>query len=55
MNTVYMCFSTDIVHSGHLKILQRAAQLGELTVGILSDQAVASFKRYAFRGAEKSL
>lgn len=45
-NTVYMCFSTDVVHSGHLKILRRAAQLGTLTVGVLSDQAVASFKRY---------
>jgi len=45
-NTVYMCFSADIVHSGHLKILRRAAQLGELTVGVLSDRAVASFKRY---------
>lgn len=46
MKSVYMCFSTDIIHSGHLAILQKAAQLGELTVGVLSDSAVASFKRY---------
>ena len=44
--SVYMCFSTDIIHSGHLAILRKAAQLGELTVGVLSDNAVASFKRY---------
>lgn len=44
--TVYMCFSTDIVHSGHISILNKAAQLGKLTVGILSDSAVASFKRF---------
>ena len=44
--SVYICFSTDIIHSGHLAILNKAAQLGELTVGVLSDQAVASFKRY---------
>lgn len=43
---VYICFSTDIVHSGHLSILQKAALLGELMVGVLSDSAVASFKRY---------
>lgn len=46
MKSVYMCFSTDIIHSGHLAILQKAAQLGKLTVGVLSDSAVASFKRY---------
>lgn len=44
--SVYICFSTDIVHSGHLAILQKAAQLGELTVGVLTDSAVANFKRY---------
>lgn len=44
--TVYMCFSTDMVHSGHIGIIQKAAKLGRLTVGILSDEAVASYKRY---------
>lgn len=44
--TVYICFSTDIVHSGHLAILKKAAQLGELIVGVLSDSTVAGFKRY---------
>ena len=43
---VYISFSTDILHSGHLAILQKAAALGRLTVGILADTAVASFKRY---------
>lgn len=43
---VYLCFSTDIVHSGHLAILNRAAALGYLVVGVLVDHAVASFKRY---------
>lgn len=44
--TVYLSFSTDIVHSGHLSILTKAAALGNLTVGILSDSAVAAYKRY---------
>lgn len=43
---VYICFSTDILHSGHLAILHKAAALGRVTVGVLSDSAVASFKRY---------
>lgn len=43
---VYLCFSTDIVHSGHLAILNKAAALGHLVVGVLADRSVASFKRY---------
>lgn len=46
MKTVYMCFSTDILHSGHIAIIRRAAGLGELTVGVLTDEAIASYKRY---------
>ena len=44
--TVYMCFSTDIIHSGHIAIIKKAQRLGRLIVGVLSDEAVASFKRY---------
>ncbi len=44
--TVYMCFSTDMIHSGHIAIIKKAAKLGKLIVGVLSDEAVASFKRF---------
>lgn len=44
--TVYMCFSTDIIHSGHIAIIKKAARLGKLTIGVLSDEAVASYKRF---------
>lgn len=46
MKSVYICFSTDILHNGHLNILKKAAALGEVTVGILTDEAVASYKHY---------
>ncbi len=46
MKTVYMCFSTDIIHGGHIDIIDKASKLGRLTVGILSDEAVTSYKRY---------
>lgn len=45
-NTVYMCFSTDVIHSGHIAIIKKAADLGKLTIGVLSDNAVASYKRF---------
>lgn len=44
--TVYMCFSTDIIHSGHISIIRKAAGLGKLIIGVLSDEAVASYKRF---------
>jgi len=44
--TVYMSFSTDMIHSGHIAIIKKAAKLGKLIVGVLSDNAVASYKRF---------
>lgn len=43
--TVYMCFSTDIIHGGHISIIKKAQKLGRLIIGVLSDEAVASYKR----------
>lgn len=44
--TVYMCFSTDIIHGGHIAIIRKAQKLGKLIIGVLSDDAVASYKRF---------
>lgn len=44
--TVYMCFSTEYIHSGHVAIINKAKRLGRLIIGILSDEAVASYKRF---------
>lgn len=52
---VYMCFSTDLLHQGHLHIIQRAAALGELTVGVLTDEVVASYKRYPLLPLEERM
>ncbi len=43
--TVYMCFSSDIIHGGHIAIIRKAQKLGRLMIGVLSDEAVASYKR----------
>jgi phosphoenolpyruvate phosphomutase / 2-hydroxyethylphosphonate cytidylyltransferase len=46
--SVYVAMSADLVHPGHLNILKRAAELGEVTVGLLTDAAIASYKRVPF-------
>jgi cytidyltransferase-like protein len=46
MKKVYLSMSSDIIHNGHIKIISKAATLGELTVAVLTDEAVAKYKRY---------
>lgn len=43
---VYMCFSTDIIHGGHTEIIKKAAQHGQLIIGMLTDEIVASYRRF---------
>ncbi|MCC8028109.1 MAG: phosphoenolpyruvate mutase [Clostridium sp.] len=40
-----MSVSTDILHYGHIRIMQKAAALGELTVGILTDNVICQYRR----------
>ena len=42
---VYVGMSADLVHPGHLNILREARKLGHVVVGLLTDRAIASYKR----------
>ena len=48
MSKVYVGMSADLIHPGHLNILNEAAKLGEVTVGLLTDKAIASYKRLPY-------
>jgi len=41
--SVFLFLSASVYHSGHLRIIDRAAQLGDLTVGLLSDEGEDEF------------
>ena len=43
---VYTCFCTDIIHEGHMNIIREAEKLGDLTVGVLSDDQMISYNRF---------
>ena len=51
--SVYVGMSADIIHTGHLNILRSAAELGDVTVGLLTDGAIASYKRLPFMTYEE--
>jgi phosphoenolpyruvate phosphomutase / 2-hydroxyethylphosphonate cytidylyltransferase len=42
---VYVGMSADLIHPGHINLLRHAAELGDITIGLLTDSAVASYKR----------
>jgi len=53
MTTVYVGMSADLVHPGHLNIIATARELGEVTVGLLTDSAIASYKRLPYMNYEQ--
>ena len=48
MKTVYIGMAADIIHVGHLNIIDTARKLGRVTIGLLTDKAIASYKRLPF-------
>lgn len=44
--TVYVSFTTDVIHAGHLNIIQKASELGDVIAGIQTDDIVMKTMRY---------
>lgn len=45
MKTVYIAISADILHHGHINLIKKASEYGNLIVGVLTDEVVATYKR----------
>src|SRR5690554_4913283 len=46
MKKVYLAMSADIIHHGHINVINEASKLGEVIVGILTDEVIAGYKRF---------
>ena len=46
MKTVYACFCTDVIHDGHLNIINHAKKYGKVVVGVLSDRAMIRYNKF---------
>jgi phosphoenolpyruvate phosphomutase len=53
MKKVYVGMCADVVHPGHLNIINTAKELGRVVVGLLTDEAIASYKRRPFFSYEQ--
>ena len=50
---VYVGLSADILHKGHINILKTANNYGDVYVGLLTDQAISSYKNIPYLDFEK--
>ena len=50
---VYVGLSADILHKGHINILKTASLYGDVYVGLLTDEAIASYKNIPYLDYEK--
>lgn len=46
MKKVFLSVGAEFIHGGHISIIEKAAELGELTVGVLSDEAIMSYRGF---------
>jgi len=52
-NKVYIGMSADLIHTGHLNVIKEAARHGEVIIGLLTDKAIASYKRLPYLNYEQ--
>lgn len=45
MAKVYIAMSTDIIHEGHINVIKKGQEYGEVIIGLLSDKAISEYKR----------
>lgn len=55
MKKVYTCFTTDIIHEGHINIINEAAKYGTVIIGALSDRALIRYNRFPTRSLDERM
>lgn len=45
MKTVYIAMSADVIHQGHINIINEGRKYGKVIIGLLTDEAIATYKR----------
>ena len=48
MKNAYVAMSADLIHQGHINIIKEATKYGNVIIGLLTDRAIASYKRVPF-------
>ena len=51
--TVYTCFCTDVIHEGHLNLINEAKKYGDVVVGVLCDSEMVKYNRFPLKSTEE--
>ena len=43
--SVYVGLAADMLNAGHINLIKTASKLGDVTIGLLTDKAIALYKR----------
>lgn len=46
---VYTCFCTDVIHDGHLNLINEANKYGDVVVGVLCDSEMVKYNRFPLK------
>lgn len=49
----YVAMAADLLHPGHLNVIRKAAELGDVVIGLLTDEAIGAYKRLPFMTFEQ--
>ena len=50
---VYVAMAADFIHHGHINIINYAKKYGAITIGLLTDEAIANYKRLPLMNYEQ--
>jgi len=42
---VYIAMSADVIHKGHINVIEEGAKYGDVIIGLLTDEAIACYKK----------
>lgn len=48
-NIVYACFCTDIIHDGHLNLINEAKKYGDVIIGVLCNSEMVKYNRFPLK------
>ena len=52
---VYTCFCTDIIHEGHLNLINEAKKYGDVIVGVLCDSEMVKYNRFPLKTTDERI
>jgi len=50
---IYVGIAVDILHPGHMNVLREAHKYGDIVIGLLTDKAIATYKRVPYMSYEQ--